>query len=273
MSPDSATGTITRIGVFDSGVGGLTVLAALRARFPHLDYVYYGDTANLPYGTKSEAQVVRLSRACARSLRSEKVDLVVVACNTASALALDAIRQELGEVPVLGVVEPGVEAALEAVHSLGEDGNVLVLATRATVRSGAYTRALSARGVAVITEQACPLLVPLIEEDWCEHPVLALTLEEYVRDHRRLRPSGVALLGCTHYPWIFDAFVKALPGYKVVNSASAVAEGVATRFRVATSESVGRLKQTGQVTWMFSDPDAVPTFASQWISAESLSRG
>ena len=265
-----------RIGVFDSGVGGLTVLAALRGRFPHLDYVYYGDTANVPYGTKSQAQVVKLSRACARALREHQVDAVVVACNTASALALDAIQEELGALPVLGVVEPGAEAAILAQASLSPEAPVLVLATRATIKSGAYGRALRVRGVTEVWEQPCPLLVPLIEEDWNAHPVLSLTLDEYVRPAReRLRATsgagGVALLGCTHYPWIFEAFVRALPGWTVVNSAEAVADAiaVATPALVAPPREAGISSGPGKVTWIFSDPDAVPAFAMKWIQAQS----
>jgi glutamate racemase len=251
----------------------------LRRRFPEFDYCYYGDTANVPYGTKSPAQVVKLSRACAQALCAEQVDAVVVACNTASALALSAIREELGTIPVLGVLEPGVEASVQALAGAAGDSPVLVLATRATVKSGAYGRALRDRGVHEVWEQPCPLLVPLIEEDWNEHPVLTLTLDEYVRAARErwavrgaVGDSGtaVALLGCTHYPWIYDAFVRALPGWNVVNSAEAVADAIAriSPDLMARAQALGAGSR-GKVLWLFSDPDAVPAFATKWIQAQS----
>ena len=266
MTDSTPSARFQKIGIFDSGVGGLTVLAALRKRFPELDYVYFGDTANLPYGTKSPAQIAKLSRESARLLMREQVDGVVIACNTASALGMEAVREELGGLPVLGVVEPGVDAVLRAKETLPSTAPVLILATRATVKSGAYLRGLKARGVQDVFEQACPLLVPLIEEDWTQHPVLDLTLEEYVRPVRDLGVPGVALLGCTHYPWILESFERALPGWTVVNSASAVAEAVSLQI---LAPQTARSARRGAVRWLFSDPDAVPSFASRWIEAES----
>ena len=135
-----------RIGVFDSGIGGITVLTELRKKLPHCDYVYLGDTAHLPYGTKSPKQIQKLSAHCAKQLKKKKIQILVVACNTISSWALPAIQKIMGKVPVVGVVEPGVEAALAAWKELPKRSSstpVLVLATRATVQSGAYSSLLT----------------------------------------------------------------------------------------------------------------------------------
>ena len=183
------------IGVFDSGVGGLTVLKALIARLPGEPTVYLGDTARVPYGTKSGEVVTRYSLANAAALMEFDLKLLVVACNTASAVALPALRERL-PIPVVGVIEPGVGAALAATRS----GKVAVIGTPGTIGSGAYQRALTAgRPGLEVRAQACPLFVPLAEEGWTEGEVPRLVAERYLGDLRR---SGVetVLLGCTHYP-------------------------------------------------------------------------
>lgn len=255
-----------RVGVFDSGIGGITVLHELRRAIPDADFVYLGDTAHVPYGTKSPTQIERLSGDCARTLRARGVDAVVVACNTASSWALDAVRDVMGRVPVLGVVEPGVLSAIRALEGVPRPATMLVLATRATVRSGYYgrllRRALEGKSVSVI-EQACPLLVPMIEEGWVDHPILKQTVAEYVSAYAHIGKSGVALLGCTHYPWIHRAFEEALPGWKVVNSAHAVAEAL------SASDGGPRARaKPGKVEWIFTDPEAVPKFALHLIQEE-----
>ncbi len=280
-----------RLGVFDSGIGGLTVLSELRRRLRGARFVYYGDTANVPYGTKSAAQVLALSQAAARRFHEWKVDALVVACNTASSVAIPAMKAELGGIPVIGVVEPGVESVLEAFSAIREgvpDRNrpkprselppILVLATRGTVRSGVYGRlfrdllepAVSRNEKPYpVIEQACPLLVPMIEEGWVEHPVLQQTLEEYVRGYASARVPGVCLLGCTHYPWILGAVERALPGWRVVNSAQAVANAVArAEFWQKYQKALGPRSLTGSegpVEWHFSDPEALPEFAQRFI--------
>lgn len=262
---------IRKLGVFDSGVGGITVLQALRKKFPSLDLVYLGDTANVPYGTKSPSQIEQLSLACARRLREEQVDALVVACNTASSWALNAIREEMGPtIDVFGMVEPGVAAVLE--RSEAPSTSILVLATRATVRSQAYKRAFQASflerdGIASaisprVFEQACPLLVPMIEEGWLDHPILHQTIEEYVKRYHA-EPPGVALLGCTHYPWVKDQIAQHLPGWVVVDSA----ESVATYLEKWISASQALLlndPHSGSVKWIFTDPEAVPEFARRY---------
>jgi len=275
-----------KIGVFDSGIGGLTVLAELRKRFPEAAYVYLGDTANVPYGTKSPAQIERLARDGARWMRELAVDALVVACNTASSLALEAIREEMGEVPVFGVVGPGVQAVLEALAPAGPEGGVvaselitpiLVLATTATVRSEAYGRtlreALTPDAIGTlplpIIEQACPLLVPMIEEGWIDHPILHQTLREYVGGHTANYSGGIVLLGCTHYPWIQAAVQKALPGWRVINSAQSVADAL-SRSDWGLGKGNGKSEGKGPadapgVEWIFTDPQAVPAFARRWM--------
>ena len=250
-----------KIGVFDSGVGGMTVLSELRKEFGSQKFIYLGDTAHVPYGTKSAAQVVKLSVDCASTLRERGVEALVVACNTASSLAITEIQQACGPaIRVVGMVDPGVKAAAAAHKKLGDPAApVLVLATRATVKSGAYGSRLRGLGLKVI-EQPCPLLVPMIEEGWTDHPVLHQTIEEYLRLHRLSHSRGVALLGCTHYPWIQSAFEKALPGWVVVNSASAVAEHLKTEGGLAGSVGLG------EVEWIFTDPDAIPAFVSKELN-------
>jgi glutamate racemase len=282
-----------RLGVYDSGVGGMTVLAELRRKLRGVEFVYLGDTANVPYGTKSSEQVIRLGEACAGQFQKWGVDALVVACNTASAWALPAIRTVLRNVPVFGVVEPGVEAVLEALEALphgrprkdqpqGRESlaPVLVLGTAATVRSGIYGRLLRevlepaiarAERPYPVMEQACPLLVPLIEEGWVNHPVLHATLKEYVDGYARARMPGVCLLGCTHYPWILPAVESALPGWRVIHSAQAVATALtrSTLWKEFT-EKRGPLSldaPQGRVQWLFTDPNAIPEFARRMIEA------
>lgn len=262
-----------KVGVFDSGVGGITVLHELERSLQGAQFVYLGDTANVPYGPKSPAQIRKLSEDCARILKQKRVDLVVVACNTASSLALDSIRSVMGKVPVIGVVEPGVEAALAELSQLARPAPVLVLATRATVRSGVYGERLRARSCQVI-EQACPLLVPMIEEGWVDHPILHQTIREYVASHVQDSPPGVALLGCTHYPWIQSAFARAMPGWSIVNSAQAVSQAVLSspiweKHASQLRSHPERLNAEPTVEWIFTDPEAVPAFAREQLKVAS----
>jgi len=188
------------IGVFDSGFGGLTVLRALIERLPRAQFAFLGDTARLPYGSKSRRTIARYAAESAQFLvREQGAEFLVIACNTASALALDAI-QDAVPVPVLGVIEPGASAA----RQVSMTGDVMVIATAATVESRAYTAACRAQGLRAL-EKACPLLVPLVEEGWTEHPVTAevigIYLAELVDEAAALGMNPDTLvLGCTHYP-------------------------------------------------------------------------
>ena len=187
------------IGIFDSGVGGLTVYRALHERLPDERFVYLGDTARVPYGTKSLATVERYAIENSRFLEAHGIKLLVVACNTASALALPAIRRAVG-VEVIGVIEPGARAAAESAPPGAR--RIGVIATEATVQSGAYSAAIARFAPdAVVVERACPLFVGLAEEGWAQTDVARSVAAEYLGD---LRQNGVEalVLGCTHYPII-----------------------------------------------------------------------
>ena len=185
------------IGIFDSGVGGLTVYRALHEHLPNERFVYLGDTARVPYGTKSLATVERYAVENAQFLAARGIKLLVVACNTASALALPAIRQALN-IDVVGVIGPGARAAVVAEPKLNGK-RIGVIATESTVQSGAYTKAIEkVDPKAIIIERACPLFVPLAEEGWADAEVARTVAETYLRD---LRSSiDTLVLGCTHYP-------------------------------------------------------------------------
>ena len=221
----TASGTGKTIGVFDSGFGGLTVLRALIDRLPGARFAFLGDTARLPYGSKSRRTIARYAAQSAQFLvREQGAEFLVIACNTASALALDAI-QDAVPVPVLGVIEPGASAARKA----SVTGDVLVIATEATVHSHAYAASCRARGLRAI-EKACPLLVPLVEEGWIDHPVTEQVIDIYLDELRaeaaaRGMQQDALVLGCTHYPLLRPLIERAVrPGVKVIDSAEAAAQ-------------------------------------------------
>ena len=210
------------IGVFDSGIGGLTVAAALRELLPGEDIFYVGDTARVPYGGKSPATIERYGIEIAGMLLAEGAKLIVVACNTASALAVPRLQQLL-RVPVIGVIEPGASAAVAATKS----GHVGVIGTRATVQSKAYEKAIHALNPTIkVRTQACPLLVPLIEEGWLEDPVTDQIIQRYLNPMVR---SGIdtLVLGCTHYPLLSKALSRYVgSGITLVDSARNCAANV-----------------------------------------------
>jgi len=246
-----------KIGVFDSGVGGLTVLKQLVTHIPAAEYLYFGDTARLPYGSKSAETVARFAIEAANFLQDRGIDMLVVACNTATALALPAIRDAV-RVPVEGVVEPGAEAAATA----SRRRNVVVIATEATIRSHAYLKALEQRGIKA-REKACPLFVPLIEEGWIEHPVTERVAHEYLDEFFHDFESGpdVLVLGCTHYPLIKPILRSVAPWrVEIVDSAESTARVVACHLGAKKAEiavrpvisyfatdSVERFKRIGQL--------------------------
>jgi glutamate racemase len=215
------------VGVFDSGVGGLTVLRAIRRALPGESTLYLGDTARVPYGTKSADSVVRYAIQAADLLVRRGIKLLVVACNTASAVALDALREHLRPLPVIGVIEPGAAAAAAA----SRNGRFLVLATEATVRRAAYTQALQAlRADAVVEEIACSLFVALAEEGWTDGPVADAIAETYlagVRAHPAATRPDCAILGCTHFPLIERAIRRSIgPSLAILDSATTTADAV-----------------------------------------------
>jgi glutamate racemase len=215
-----------KIGVFDSGVGGLTVLRALVERIPDADYLYFGDTARLPYGSKSAATVAHHAVGAVRYLQDQGAELLVIACNTATALALDEIKiKAAAGVEVIGVIEPGAEAAAAA----SRKRKVVVIGTEATISSHAYRRALEARKVAV-REKACPLLVPLVEEGWVEHPVTEQVARIYLAEafSDDASDADVLVLGCTHYPLLKPLLRRVAPEHiAIVDSAESTAQDVA----------------------------------------------
>jgi len=211
------------IGVFDSGIGGLTVMRAVAQRLPGERLVYLGDTARVPYGAKSAATVSRYAGQCARFLGERGIKALVVACNTASALAMDTLHGLLdpSDVPVLGVIEPGaVEACRVSRH-----GRVGVIGTASTIRSGAYARAIAAiRPDFTVSSAACPLFVPLVEEGWsaADDAVTLGVARRYLEPMRAARVDTL-ILGCTHYPLLRGVIEAVLPGAALVDSGAAVA--------------------------------------------------
>jgi glutamate racemase len=213
------------IGVFDSGIGGLTVLRALMAQLPHESFVYLGDTARLPYGTKSADTVTRYAVQCANAVGAHDIKLLVVACNTASAVAMDALHTSLGDIPVIGVIEPGAEAALAAAPT----GKIAVIATESTVRGGAYVRAIMARNPnASIVQKPCPLFVALAEEGLTEGDIPERVGRHYLEPLLAVaeKPECI-VLGCTHYPALANVIAHiAGPGVVLVDSAETTARAV-----------------------------------------------
>ncbi len=232
------------LGVFDSGLGGLTVVRALRAILPRENLVYLGDTARVPYGTRSADTVVKYARGCARILVDRGVKALVVACNTVSAVAIEILRAEL-DLPVIGVVEPGANAAIKAIDSLAGSRTeppprIGVLGTAGTIASGAYARAVSNLNTRLeVVGQAAPLLVPLVEEGWIEGAVPELAVRKYVSPLIE-QGARVLVLGCTHYPLlrpVIEQLANEIAGQPVL-----VVDGAA-----ATAQFVWEALQSGRI--------------------------
>jgi len=211
------------IGVFDSGIGGLTVLKELLGQLPGESFVYFGDTARVPYGTKSADAVKRFTRESVRLLLDRGVKMVVIACNTASSEVLPAFESEF-DVPIVGVIEPGVRAAVAATKKR----RIGVIGTPGTIRSGAYQKKIVARlPDAVVISQACPLFVPLVEEGWIDTPVTRLVAKEYLRVYEKASIDAL-VLGCTHYPLLKPVIQDTVgAGVELVDSAIETAREVA----------------------------------------------
>jgi len=250
------------IGIFDSGVGGLTVVRRIHRVLPQEDLVYLGDTARVPYGTKSPSTVVRFSCEDTRFLLQQNVKAVVVACNTASAWALPTLQKRFN-VPIFGVILPGVRAALDRTrtHRIG------VIGTGATVRSKAYSNALLARddGVKVFA-RACPLLVPLVEEGWLNHRVTRDVLGEYLLPLRRHRIDTL-ILGCTHYPLLKTAIRAVIgSGVALVDSAESCARFVKERLEHLDLLATKRRRRAGIIQPFVTDePDRFAEIAARFL--------
>jgi len=215
------------IGIFDSGVGGLTVLKEIIKALPQEDTLYLGDTARVPYGTKSPETVTRYSREITTFLVSRDIKLLVAACNTVSAVSLEALKQQFS-LPIVGVIEPGARRAA----SVTKTGKVGVIGTEGTIRSSAYTKAIKRINPQIeVVTRACPLFVPLAEEGWIDNDVARLTAEIYLRG---LRNDGVdtLVLGCTHYPILRETIAATMgEGVQLVDSAEETARTVAEILR------------------------------------------
>lgn len=224
------------IGVFDSGLGGLTILKTLRRTLPKEKLLYFGDTKNVPYGSKSKAAVTRFSLDIARFLERQGVKMIIVACNTASALAITELQKQIS-VPVIGVIEPGAQAAVQCT----KNGKVAVIATEATVNSRAYPRALKRFDKRIVSfQRACPVFVPLIEEGWIHKQAGELIIADYLQNVAKSGADTV-ILGCTHYPVIKKRIAKHLgKTVRLVDSAEVVAQEVKTRLSRTDSLSGGR---------------------------------
>ncbi len=221
------------IGVFDSGVGGLTVLKALRRAMPHRDFLYLGDTARVPYGRKPPAMVREFAREITAFLELRGAEAVVVACNTATAVALPDLQREY-KLPIWGVIDPGVEAAVRATKS----GHVGVIGTKGTIRSAAYQRRLEALGMTVWARE-CPLFVHLVEEDLADSPESELVARHYLAD---MPAIDTLILGCTHYPVLAPMLGRVLgPGIHLVESATVAAESVRAAVGEGPRHSEGRI--------------------------------
>jgi glutamate racemase len=239
-----------RIGIFDSGVGGLTVVKAIRDALPFENLVYLGDTARLPYGTKSPASIARYATQAAAKLREHDIKMLVVACNTASAVALAALRDQMDPIPVLGVVEPGAMAAVAA----RPGGSHLVLATEATVRLGAYRKAIVARDPgAKVREHACELMVSLAEEGWTKGEIANSIVRRYLDEAEDdgFDPDSI-ILGCTHFPLLRET-ISAAVGEDVAVVDSAVTTASVVRDMLRSAGGLLEDQQRGSLSLLATD--------------------
>lgn len=211
------------IGIFDSGVGGLTVVRALMERLPMENLIYFGDTARVPYGIKSRTTIEIFTAQIVDFLLQQNVKALVIACNTIAAVAGESVRKMADAMPVLDVISAGAQAALKTTHNR----NIGVIATSTTVNSNAYARAISARVPGIrVQSQACPLLVPLVEEGWLDHEVTRLTLHEYLKP-LLAENIDTLVLGCTHYPLLKPLLKQEAAHLALVDSAITTADAVA----------------------------------------------
>ncbi|MBD3274325.1 MAG: glutamate racemase [Candidatus Marinimicrobia bacterium] len=218
------------LGIFDSGLGGLTVVRQIQQVFPRLPIIYYGDTARVPYGTKSPKTVTHFSRQIIDFLIAQNVQAIVVACNTASAAAVPVLKDEY-DIPIYGVVEPGAEAAFAASKS----GRIGVIGTNSTIRTNVYTKAIQSRNQSLsVFGKACPLFVPLVEEGWEEHDVTRQIAREYL-DPVIENEIDTLILGCTHYPMLTKTLKTILPdGINIIDSGVAAANELEGKIQVSS---------------------------------------
>ena len=261
------------IGLFDSGMGGLTVFKALAERLPHEDLLYLGDTARLPYGTKGRDTIIRYTLKAAQKLVDMGVKMLVIACNTATSAALEAVREQFAPLPVMGVVAPGAQAAAQA----STNGHIVVVATEATIAGGAYQHAIARiRPEAIVTGRACTLFVPLAEEGWMNGHIVEGVASRYLADifsptctgdtgdnRDKSAAPDTLLLGCTHFPLLQEALQNVVgPQVRIVDSAATTALRVAeelkatnllrqdngpARYSFLTTDNTARFARTGSL--------------------------
>lgn len=241
--------TALPIGIFDSGVGGLTVLKAIRETLPNENLIYLGDTARLPYGTKSDASIERYAVQATAKLKQHNIKMLVVACNTASAAAINALKKYMFPIPVIGVIEPGVEAAL----SIKSANSFLVLATEATVRLGAYSKAIkNLKSNVRVREQSCEILVSLAEEGWTSGQIAELTVRQYLSEAEMdsFKADSI-ILGCTHFPLLRETISGIASSAVVIDSAITTAKVVSKT--LSENNWLSTSKEIGEVTLMATD--------------------
>jgi glutamate racemase len=260
---------LSAIGIFDSGMGGLTVMRALKARLPHESFVYLGDTARLPYGTKSADTVTRYALQTSAVLIAHGIKLLVVACNTASAAALPVLAEKLAPLPVLGVIEPGAAAAVRATP----DGPIAVIATEGTVKGGAYVRAIQALAPQMpVVQQACPLFVALAEEGLRDGPITELAARRYLDPLFATlpRPRGL-VLGCTHFPVLKAAIAKVVgPDVILIDSAETTAAAVEN---ILKEKSLLQAKGAGSSRFLATDAPGRFAHLGEIFLGESIDPG
>jgi len=218
------------VGVFDSGMGGLTVLSELQKKLPGENFIYVGDTARVPYGSRSEKTVQRYSLEIAEYLKKFNIKMLVIACNTATAYAEPLLKKTLS-IPVIGVVDPGVEALLSKTHNQVAG----VIGTRSTIKSGVYEKRIKLKNENIIVfSKACPLFVPIVEEGWMNHDATKIIINDYIKP---MAGEGIdsLVLGCTHYPLLKDAIQKEFPFIRLIDSS------------IETAVSVSRLLEEKQL--------------------------
>jgi len=232
------------IGVFDSGIGGLTVLKELTLKLPFENFIYVGDTARVPYGTKSKETITHYASQIIEFLLSKNVKLIVVACNTVSSNSLNILKRKY-KLPIIGVIEPGVKKAI----SITKNKRVGVIGTKATINSHTYKKFLKKEKIKTF-EKACPLFVPLVEEGWFDNEITQLVAKEYLNDFKD-KDIDTLILGCTHYPMLIPVIKRVLDNVNIINSAEAVSletEEVLFKNKLLTSN-----KTKGKVEYYFTD--------------------
>lgn len=249
------------IGIFDSGIGGLTVLKAVRRETPSENVVYFGDTARVPYGTKSKETITKFSIENTLFLRSFGVKMVVVACNTASSLALDALKARF-DIPVIGVIEPGARAALAKT----KHGRIGVIGTKATIGSGAYEASLKNLDPSVkVFSSACPLFVPFVEEGWLDGDIVKRVARTYL-DGLRSFKIDTLILGCTHYPLLAKTIQKIVgPSVKLVNSAEETAKEAKKLLRRQKMEAAATRREADIRFYVSDEPEPFRVLGERFL--------